>query len=180
MKRFADKKGFTLIEVVAILMIVGVIVSISGMAIVTGMRGYLFAKENMSIGQKVQMAMTRLTREMMEVMDVTTAEQGRITYDRMNGPQSITQTVYLDAVSGTVRIASGINPSGGDELITGVGGFEFMYYKETGFWDPAVDGIEELAYIGILCDMTRFEETNNIRFTTMVSPRNIRKSDEAS
>jgi prepilin-type N-terminal cleavage/methylation domain-containing protein len=97
MKRLADKKGFTLIEMVAILMIVGVIASISGMAIVTGMRGYLFAKENMSIGQKAQMATIRLTREMMELMNVTTAEQWRITYDRMDGTRSITQTVYLDA-----------------------------------------------------------------------------------
>jgi prepilin-type N-terminal cleavage/methylation domain-containing protein len=176
MKRLADKKGFTLIEMVAILMIVGVIASISGMAIVTGMRGYLFAKENMSIGQKAQMATIRLTREMMELMNVTTAEQGRITYDRMDGTRSITQTVYLDAESGTVRIVSGINPSGGDDLITEVGGFELAYYKETGIWDD----IEELAYIGILFVMTRTEDNNDIRFTTMVSPRNIRKSDEAS
>jgi prepilin-type N-terminal cleavage/methylation domain-containing protein len=179
MKRLADNKGFTLIEMVAILMIVGVIVSISGMAIVTGMRGYLFAKENMSIGQKAQMAMIRLTREMMELMNVATAEQGRITYDRMDGTRSITQTVYLDAESKVVRIVSGITPSGGDDLITGVGGFELAYYKETGFWDPSVDNIEELAYVGILLDMSRSEDNNNIRFTTMASPRNIRKSDEA-
>jgi hypothetical protein len=79
-----------------------------------------------------------------------------------------------------VRIVSGINPSGGDDLITEVGGFELAYYKETGIWDPASDDIEELAYIGILFVMTRTEDNNDIRFTTMVSPRNIRKSDEAS
>jgi len=35
--------GFTLIEMIAVFLIVGVIATVAGMAIVTGMKGYLFA-----------------------------------------------------------------------------------------------------------------------------------------
>ena len=51
--------GFTLIEVVLSLIIVGMMAAIAGMGIVTGTKGYVMARENAHIAQKAQLAMAR-------------------------------------------------------------------------------------------------------------------------
>ncbi len=60
------QKGFTLIELIVVLVLVGLLASLAGMGLVTGVQGYLLSSENAEITQKAQLAMTRLTREVME------------------------------------------------------------------------------------------------------------------
>jgi prepilin-type N-terminal cleavage/methylation domain-containing protein len=68
--------GFTLVEVIASLLIVGILGSIAGMGIVTGLRGYMQAKENGHLAQKAQIALTRINRELMELTDVIARDDG--------------------------------------------------------------------------------------------------------
>ena len=74
--------GFTLIEIIAVLIIGGIMMTVAGMAIVTGMKGYLFARDNASITQKAQLAMTRLSRELMEVTAITDYTSSQVSYKR--------------------------------------------------------------------------------------------------
>lgn len=171
-KMMKKQAGFTLIEMIAVFLIVGVIATVAGMVIVTGMKGYLFAKDNLSISQKAQMAMTRMNRELMELFDVSTAESSRITYQRLDGTGTVTQTIYLDEADEKVKIASGSTPSDGDILVDHVSEFTLTYYKGTGFWVAGTDDIQELSAIGIDLDLKRFEDERIIEFSTMVSPRN--------
>jgi prepilin-type N-terminal cleavage/methylation domain-containing protein len=171
MKRQA---GFTLIEIIAVLLIVGIIASISGMAIVTGIKGYLFARDNTSICQKAQVTLSRLNREMKELLNVTVAEPTRITYQRLDTGTVISQTLYLDPSDDTIKIAPGVNPEDGDTLVDTVDNFTLTYYRETGFWVAGTDDIRDLYTIGIELDLARTEDDSNIEFSTMVNPRNIK------
>jgi len=164
--------GFTLIEMIAVFLIMGIIATVAGMAIVTGVKGYLFAKDNLSISQKAQMAMTRMNRELMELFDVSTAESARITYQRLDGAGTLTQTIYLDETDEKVKIAFGPNPSDGDILVDHVSEFKLTYYKGTASWVAGTDDIRELSAIGIDLDLKRFENERIVEFSTMVSPRN--------
>jgi len=166
--------GFTLIEMIAVFLITGVIATVAGMAIVTGMKGYLFAKDNLSISQKSQMAMARMNRELMELLDVSTAESSRITYQRLDGSSTISQTIYLYLDDETIKIAPGadIDPLTDDILVDHVSEFKLNYYKGTGFWEAGTNDIRELSAIGIDLDLKRFEDERIIEFSTMVSPRN--------
>ena len=65
-----NKAGFTLIEIMVSLVLVGLIASIAGTSVVMGTRGYLFARENDAITQKAQLALGRLNREFIELSDV--------------------------------------------------------------------------------------------------------------
>ena len=59
-------EGFTLIELVATLVLVGLLAAVAGVGIVTGVQGYLLSRENAEITQKAQLVMSRLGREILE------------------------------------------------------------------------------------------------------------------
>lgn len=76
MKRSAPihkQKGFTLIEIIATLVLMGILAGIVGIGLTTGVRGYMLASENSAISQKAQLAMTRLGREIQECFDCSGA-----------------------------------------------------------------------------------------------------------
>jgi len=60
---FSDDKGFSLIEIIASVLLIGVISFSIGMGIVQAINGYAFAKQNTQTLQNGQSAMARLVRE---------------------------------------------------------------------------------------------------------------------
>lgn len=65
-KQQLRQKGFTLIEMIVVLLLVGILTTFAGMFLVRGVQGYLFAKDNAAISEKVQLAMTRINRELLD------------------------------------------------------------------------------------------------------------------
>ncbi len=63
------QRGFTLIEVIVVLILVGIMAAMAGTGLVAAVQGYLTAAENSEVSQKAQMAMTRLTREIHQCSD---------------------------------------------------------------------------------------------------------------
>jgi type II secretory pathway pseudopilin PulG len=58
-----NENGFTLIEIIISLVMVGLMVSIVGILMVAGVQEYVFSKENVEISQKASMALKRLEKE---------------------------------------------------------------------------------------------------------------------
>lgn len=181
MKSDRRQRGFTLIEIVCVLLIVGIITTVSGMAIVTTMRGYLFARDNASIGQRAQLALARINRELIEMTTVTTAESGRITFQRMDGNNAISRTIYKDDTDDTIRIAAGASAENGDVLVDHVTAFEMRYYKEAlespwgALWISGTDSVAELTVVEFSFDIARTDENRDSSFISMVYPRNIKR-----
>ncbi len=67
------QRGFTLIEIVVTLLLVGIIAAMGGMGIVQAVRGYVSVKQNTEITQQVQTAMTRINREITEMISIPSA-----------------------------------------------------------------------------------------------------------
>lgn len=65
-KKTGQQKGFTLIEMICVLMIVGVLAALAGMGISIGVQGYLTSKQNAAASEKAQLALTRINRELLE------------------------------------------------------------------------------------------------------------------
>jgi prepilin-type N-terminal cleavage/methylation domain-containing protein len=72
------QKGFTLIEMIVVLIIVGIIASLAGLGIVTVMRGYIFSSGNAAIAEKAQLAVSRINRELLECYNCSGASGANV------------------------------------------------------------------------------------------------------
>src|SRR6056297_1771119 len=76
------KSGFTLIEIIAGLCILGVLAAMGFMAAAHIARNYQWAKDNAHLAQKAQVALTRIAAELNFATDVQIQAGGkRIAYD---------------------------------------------------------------------------------------------------
>ncbi len=63
-------KRFHPIEIIVTLVLVGILAALGGMHR-TGVKGYITVKENSAITQKAQLAMSRINREIVEMIRIT-------------------------------------------------------------------------------------------------------------
>ncbi len=65
-----NNKGFTLIEIIAVLVLAGFLTLLAGKGISLFINGFLFARDNAATAAKAEIAMMRFTKELQET-DVT-------------------------------------------------------------------------------------------------------------
>jgi prepilin-type N-terminal cleavage/methylation domain-containing protein len=165
--------GFTLIEIVVTMVIVGIMASIAGLGILTGVRGYVFAKNNTSISEKAQLAMSRINRTFIEVLDISTitSSPARVTYNRLVNGVSTQETLYLDSSDNTVKIAPGSSTTGGDTLVDSVNSLTMTFKNGAATWSVS-DSFDKLSTVEVSLVMSRTDGGNNVTFGTVISPRN--------
>ncbi|MDF1615444.1 prepilin-type N-terminal cleavage/methylation domain-containing protein [Desulfurivibrio dismutans] len=94
--------GFTLIEVIAVLVLAAMLAAIAGAGLTAIARGYLMARESTAMAQKAQLALTRLSSELQVCYDCIGADEPidlPFTYNNILGSMSIAQsddTITLD------------------------------------------------------------------------------------
>jgi len=167
------ESGFTLLEVILVLLLVGIVSAVAGMGIVRAVEGYVFARDNSSMTQKAQLALSRMTREMIEIQGVTTAGGSSIMFTAPMGAVSDTRTIGL--VGTTVKLAEGATAlASGDTLVDNVASLAMTYSKSDGSaWVLGTDAVNLLARIDILLRLTRQDVGGGyLEFTTTVNPRN--------
>ncbi|MFW6332372.1 MAG: PulJ/GspJ family protein [Thermodesulfobacteriota bacterium] len=121
--------GFTLIEVIASLIIMGFIGSIAGMGIVHVVDGYVLAKESSATVQKSKIAISRITKEfhsLTKIADSPTPTRSSISYFRENNNYSLDFNAELGQIF--------IND---DLLLDNVKTFSLAYYEQ--YDDPKPD-----------------------------------------
>jgi prepilin-type N-terminal cleavage/methylation domain-containing protein len=166
------ESGFTLIEVIVTLVLVGIMASVAGLGIVTAVKGYLFAKNNTVIAGKAQVALARMTRELTDLRNITNANTAFVVFDKVSDAVAIGQ-------NGTsIKIAkgnAGTTPdyANGDILMDQVtaGGLSFAYKKGAATWTSS-DNNTDLSHIVITLTMSGAGEGSNFTFNTTINPRN--------
>ncbi len=125
MKKENRQKGFTLIEMIVSLVLVGILSAFAGMGIVAGVQGYLFAKETASVNEKAQLALMRINRELLECYNCN----GTATASLVNQPfENNLGTRYIRQVGSNIVIAD-TWAGDGDILLDNVaaGSFTMIY-----------------------------------------------------
>jgi|GEM_PF-980533 len=166
------QSGFTLIEVVVTLILVGIMATFAGFGIVAAVKGYLFAKNNTVIAGKAQVGLARMTRELTDLRTITSASAASVVFDKVSDEVAIGQSgTEIKIAKGNV--GTGPDYTSGDVLVDQVtpGGLSFAYQKGTQTWTPS-DDINQLSHIIITLTMSGAGEGSNFTFNTIVNPRN--------
>ncbi len=100
--RVTDETGFTLIEVVASLVIVGILSVFTSLFIVVGLEGYEFTKKATEAAMNAEIALNRIGLELRSISNITSATPTSIAYtsteDTLAGNRTIqlmAETLYL-------------------------------------------------------------------------------------
>jgi len=167
-----SESGFTLVEIIVSLILAAIIFSIAGIGIITGTQGYIFSMENAHTAQKAQVAMTRINRELMELVDISNASSSLIVFETVSEG---TRKIGLDG--NLVKIAEGADSiENGDILVDNVeaDGFSLVYKTDVGNWLQGTHDINLLTSIEFELKFIRADVNSGIiTFSTTVCPRNI-------
>ena len=114
MKISKGESGFTLIEIIVVLVILSIMAVVLTNAIVYGVQSYIFARNANHLSQKAQLAMARINRELTDMTAVTTASADQIDYTltKSTAPSCTVSTgcQYSLKRTGTQITLEGTNP----------------------------------------------------------------------
>jgi prepilin-type N-terminal cleavage/methylation domain-containing protein len=80
MKQLKGKLGFTLIEIIVVLVLLGIMAVVLSNAIIYGVQSYVFARDANQVSQKAQLTMARINRELTDITAVSFASADQIDY----------------------------------------------------------------------------------------------------
>lgn len=121
-----NKKGFTLIEVVTSMVLIGIMALVAGFGLVKVSQGYLFARQNSETVQKAQIAMARIVKELSAATQISSSSTAdSITYTR---PGAINNTIEIS--ENRLRMSGTMQGILTDAIVAGGSGFQ--YYDAQG------------------------------------------------
>jgi prepilin-type N-terminal cleavage/methylation domain-containing protein len=124
----AREKGFTLIEVIIVLILLAIVSAIAGMGLVVLARGYLFASQNSTLVEKGQTAITRIVKEFGDCT-ITAGTAASVTFRRQADGTSHTFSWAGTPGNPLILTDPGNNTA---VLIDNVSGFALEYYDNGG------------------------------------------------
>lgn len=191
---FLRTSGFTLLEIIVSIALLGLLTAIFGMGLVAALQSHEFSLTNADLIQKSQLAMTRIQRELIELtrVDAVTDDQATpginrfIIYERMV-PQNNQDTVrfalhyypadmalylYTDLNNNLTQL-DGSTIDQADMLIDGVDNVAFECFQGDAPWNETTDAQSLLSTIRITLDLVRRDDPDTSRrIRTMVHIRN--------
>lgn len=191
---YRREAGFTLLEIIVSIALLGLLTAIFGMGLVAAVQSHEFSRTNVDLTQKSQLAMTRIQRELMELIRVTEVTDDQTTpginrfviYERMvsgNNQSTVRFGLHLNPGDKSLYLYTDLNSAitqldgstveQGDVLIDQVENITFECFKGDLTWDEKTDDQSLLSTIQVTLDLERRDDPETSqRFRTLVHMRN--------
>jgi len=175
----ANENGFTLVEIIASLVIVGIMATVAGFWMVLGAQGYNFSRENSVIAQKAGLTLARLGRELTELTEVDSVNSdGSCIRYKVGAISPYYRAIGLNGTLLELKVSSASDcdcSTPGFTLTDNVSGFTLKYEDAAGTspipsTPPA--NLGDLAAIHVDFTFSRSDGTDTETFKTAVNPRN--------
>jgi prepilin-type N-terminal cleavage/methylation domain-containing protein len=160
----SDHNGFTLIEIIVTLILVGIISVFATFWVLDITRGYIQGIANMSTSLKGNVVLSRIYRELSNLHNISNADNDSILFSRENS------TIGIALVGNTLRMQKDTLPSSIDTpiLVDNVDSFSLSYFKTDGTnWNTGLD-INQLAKIHI--ELVLNSQSTPVEFVTSINP----------
>jgi len=172
MKRNRQQKGFTLIEVIVTLILIGILGSLAGMGIVQATKSYLFTRDATEMAQKSQVALARMSRTFLNISDIDFSGGAgagaplQVVVERNDA--QVTETYQFSGSTLTVLI--GANSHVLLDNLAATSGFQYLKNDGTA-WGTG-DDEEDLSRIVVNINMNS-QGGQTVAFSGSFVPRNI-------
>lgn len=174
-----NESGFTLLEIIASLVLLSIMATMAGLWIVLGARGYVFTRENSIIVQKAGMVMARIERELLELsaLDIAASDDGCIRF-KAGTVSSYYRAIGLNGTELELKVSDSADcdcNTSGFLLGDSISDFTISYEDSAGTSPvpstPPAD-LEDLVAIHVDFTINRSDGTDAEKFETIVNPRN--------
>ena len=161
-----DQKGLTLIELIAVILLTGIIATFTSFFLYSGINGYMNSETSLEGALKAQMALDRMTLELRNISYFTSTPTSTSVSYKSKDPL-LSGFRILKYQAGTEAGSIQISVDGTDYLLLDdVSSLNFSYNYQNLNDDPSVD---EVAAIGIGFNV----EGIGKEFKTQIFPRNL-------
>jgi len=144
--------GFTLIELIIVIIISGIIVASSTSLLVQAAKGYVAGRENINANWQAGLALERMTRDLHEASSIISATSNQLVVKDIHGA---TIDYKFDS--------NGLQLLRSDQMLADkVKDINFTYYDVNGF---TTNDVSAIRYVGI---------SMNIIYTTLVALWNVK------
>jgi prepilin-type N-terminal cleavage/methylation domain-containing protein len=160
--KFASEGGFTLVELLVVIMIFGVISTSLYLAVSSGVRGGKTARNVVQVSEEARLGLNRMIRDTREAKNLVAADAGSyeigidFNLDGDTEDEGEQETFTFDAATDrillTANVTDGVNPTTTEPLVVGVsevGGTDMFSYSSNRLeydYDPE-DGVASCAEI---------------------------------
>jgi prepilin-type N-terminal cleavage/methylation domain-containing protein len=175
-RRMKNEKGFSLIEIIVVLIILAIMAAGLGNVVVFAVQNFIFAREANQLSQKAQLALARMKSELVDLTSVNSAntDNSSIQYTLSTGEtyriQFSGNQITLEKINPPPAIASQTLING---VVTNNDGNNFLtYYQTNGTteWLPG-NPINQLAQIRVVIVLSFQPDNQNLTFQTTINPR---------
>jgi len=161
-----NQRGFSLVELVASLVIAGILAVALTTVVVTAMDGYVFTQNSADVSQKGQLALARMRNELLNATAVSTATASKIVFTNPDG------TYELEKTGGVITLRRTSTPGVTaktlvDNILVNYGTDQLLIYqKVSGSWSA----VEDIALLYAIDITLKFDDNTTV-FNTTVNPR---------
>jgi prepilin-type N-terminal cleavage/methylation domain-containing protein len=172
----SNQSGFTLVEVVIVIILMGILAVGLSMGLVKGVQNYVFASQATQLSQKAQVALARIEKELIDVTAITSISSSQVDYTRSYSPPSCQLPAgcqyRIQMLNNNIYI-EGISPVLSQQvLIDNVANFTLTFYDYAGAaWGlEAGNTVNNLARVRVLLTLT-YGLNKTLIFNTTINPR---------